>query len=187
MEDDYFPSSTQLIQGNIRLFLLLILVFNIILVCYFKLKRKSREFVAEITKKLKNKEVLILIAHPDDETIFFFPTMKCLLSKYAKINILCLSNGDYYNEGNVREKEMNILKEYLHLYSVEIVKNDNLKDDITKLWDTKIVAQEVTNYLTKNKNIGVIFTFDHKGVSKHPNHISCYNGITYKIILIVLD
>lgn len=168
-----------LIYDKIILSFIVVLIFTILLSIHSSLKKKFRKFVEEMLKSLNGKEVLIVIAHPDDETIFFFPTMKSLISKGVKVNILCLSNGDYDGLGNIREKEMQALKQHLSLNSVEVINNDKLKDDITKFWDTQIVANEILQYIVRNTNkqIGAIFTFDQRGVSKHPNHISCYNGI----------
>jgi N-acetylglucosaminylphosphatidylinositol deacetylase len=70
--------------------------------------------------------VLIVTAHPDDETIFFSPTIVSLIRARIPVSILCLSNGGTlllrqqsglfslnihisggaYGLGSVREKEM---------------------------------------------------------------------------------
>jgi N-acetylglucosaminylphosphatidylinositol deacetylase len=157
---------------------LLIIVFSIVLAVYFRAKKIHREFLNKIAKKLESVgEVLFVIAHPDDETIFFFPTIQALIAKKVKVNILCLSNGDFDRLGKIREEEMRILADYLKINSVEIVSNDKLKDDINKSWDKEIVSEEVSKYLSRNNNIRFIFTFDQGGVTKHPNHISCFTGI----------
>ena len=70
-----------------------------------------------------------------------------------------------------------MLQKHLNLNSVEVINKEELKDDITKYWDTDVVAQEIKSYLAKNDNIGIIFTFDDQGVTCHPNHISCKNGL----------
>ena len=42
------------------------------------------------------KRVLLVIAHPDDETMFFGPTMLNLSRREGtEVYLLCLSNGDY--------------------------------------------------------------------------------------------
>jgi N-acetylglucosaminylphosphatidylinositol deacetylase len=40
------------------------------------------------------KTILFVTAHPDDESMFFLPTILDLKYKF-KINLLCLSNGDF--------------------------------------------------------------------------------------------
>jgi N-acetylglucosaminylphosphatidylinositol deacetylase len=37
--------------------------------------------------------VLLVTAHPDDEAMFFAPTIHTLLQQGASVHILCLSNG----------------------------------------------------------------------------------------------
>eukprot|EP01025_Chloroclados_australasicus_P012315 TRINITY_DN15666_c0_g2_i1.p3 TRINITY_DN15666_c0_g2~~TRINITY_DN15666_c0_g2_i1.p3 ORF type:complete len:125 (+),score=6.24 TRINITY_DN15666_c0_g2_i1:49-375(+) len=48
----------------------------------------------------------LIIAHPDDETMFFFPTISNYVRKGVEINILCLSTGNAFGKGNVRIKEL---------------------------------------------------------------------------------
>jgi len=38
--------------------------------------------------------ILLLIAHPDDETMFFSPTVLALLRECCRVCVLCLSTGD---------------------------------------------------------------------------------------------
>lgn len=48
--------------------------------------------------------ILFVIAHPDDECMFFAPAI-LKASKNNPTYLLCLCNGDYYGQGKVREKE----------------------------------------------------------------------------------
>lgn len=177
MEEEYNISTFGYLKSTFY-YMLIILLFNFILFLYFKAKRNTRDYLKIVLNSLGEKEALIVIAHPDDETIFFYPTINALQSKSIKVNILCLSNGNFYNMGNIREQEMRNLCEHLKLNSVEIINNDKLRDDLYFNWDPHIVANEISKYiLNKENKIGAIFTFDSKGVSKHPNHISVYNGI----------
>lgn len=47
--------------------------------------------------KLRNKSIVLLIAHPDDEAMFFAPTLLALTEPELgnHIKILCLSRGMY--------------------------------------------------------------------------------------------
>jgi hypothetical protein len=38
-------------------------------------------------------KALLIIAHPDDESMFFVPTITCLNKLRVAVSILCLSNG----------------------------------------------------------------------------------------------
>ena len=48
--------------------------------------------------KLRNKRICLLIAHPDDEAMFFAPTVLALTepSLGNHVKILCLSSGTLY-------------------------------------------------------------------------------------------
>lgn len=57
---------------------------------------------------LRGARVLLLIAHPDDEAMFFSPTMTALTrpDRGNHVKILCLSNGGKDGLGAVRTKEI---------------------------------------------------------------------------------
>jgi len=40
------------------------------------------------------KRALLVVAHPDDEAMFFTPTIQSLQGQCSSIVILCLSNGE---------------------------------------------------------------------------------------------
>jgi N-acetylglucosaminylphosphatidylinositol deacetylase len=128
----------------------------------------------DLNEKIKHqKEVLIITAHPDDEVMFFTPTITYLKKQDCNIRILCLSNGNYDGLGKVRENEMKELCNSLDI-SYYIINNDKLKDDIHKKWDGQLVADIISEHV---KDAGTIITFDENGITKHPNHISCYEGL----------
>lgn len=60
-----------------------------------------------------------MTAHPDDEAMFFLPTIMSL-QKY-KIHLLCLSNGNYDKLGEIREKELKKCCDYLKFDKLEII------------------------------------------------------------------
>lgn len=106
---------------------------------------------------------LLLIAHPDDESMFFAPFV---LS--ARPIVLCLSIGDYYNKGSIRETEMRALCKN---YNIPLILSNYFIDNET--WDIKSIINVLKNWHTAIK-FDRIVTFDSKGVSGHKNHISCY-------------
>ncbi|KAI9889041.1 MAG: N-acetylglucosaminyl-phosphatidylinositol de-N-acetylase [Vezdaea aestivalis] len=57
---------------------------------------------------LRNKRIVLLIAHPDDEAMFFAPSVMALAEKEQgnHVKILCLSSGDADGLGEVRKKEL---------------------------------------------------------------------------------
>ncbi|XP_066120458.1 N-acetylglucosaminyl-phosphatidylinositol de-N-acetylase isoform X3 [Saccopteryx bilineata] len=49
---------------------------------------------------------LLVIAHPDDEAMFFAPTLLGLARRRHRVFLLCFSAGNYYNQGETRKKEL---------------------------------------------------------------------------------
>lgn len=58
--------------------------------------------------RLTNKRICLLIAHPDDEAMFFAPTVLALTRPETgnHVKILCLSSGDADGLGETRKKEL---------------------------------------------------------------------------------
>jgi len=50
--------------------------------------------------------VLLVVAHPDDESMFFAPTILFLKSKGHNIHILCMSQGNADGLGITRKQEL---------------------------------------------------------------------------------
>lgn len=57
---------------------------------------------------LRNKRICLLIAHPDDEAMFFAPTVLALTRPETgnHVKILCLSSGNADGLGETRKKEL---------------------------------------------------------------------------------
>lgn len=57
---------------------------------------------------LRNKRICLLIAHPDDEAMFFAPTVLALTRPETgnHVKILCLSSGDAEGLGETRKREL---------------------------------------------------------------------------------
>lgn len=58
--------------------------------------------------QLRNKRICLLIAHPDDEAMFFAPTLLQLTQPENgnHVKILCLSSGDADGLGETRKREL---------------------------------------------------------------------------------
>ena len=83
------------------------------------------------------RRVLLVISHPDDESMFFGPTIQALRRAGARTHILCLSNGDADGLGAVREKELEIARKFLGVDSSEVVNDSKLKDGFKEAWRRK--------------------------------------------------
>ncbi|PIK49282.1 putative N-acetylglucosaminyl-phosphatidylinositol de-N-acetylase [Apostichopus japonicus] len=129
--------------------------------------------------------ILFVIAHPDDECMFFGPSL--LNAGYNKANcrvsLLCLSEGNFYGEGDRRRKELFQSCEVfgIHWKDVKIVDHCDLQDNPAAFWDVNLVAKEILK-VVKNKKINQIITFDCFGASGHKNHISVYRGARHLVV-----
>ena len=161
--------------------LVLVILFIAIIIPYIQKSKFNGMFsITNIDSDLPSVgSVLLLIAHPDDEIMFWTPTIKYLLSKKIQLKILCLSNGNYNGLGDLREVEFDNVSRELNLSNNVILNIPELQDDITKKWPEDIVAEQIDDFLKKNEDVKTIITFDENGVTKHPNHISCYNGLMF--------
>lgn len=135
--------------------------------------------------------ILLLTAHPDDECMFFAPTLLSLLppeelapspQQHPKVYSLCLSVGDADELGGVRKDE---LEKSLDVLGVSkgrrwVVDHPELRDNITQRWDAEVISSVLQPYIEEHK-ITTILTFDRWGVSSHPNHQSLPVGVMHHL------
>jgi N-acetylglucosaminylphosphatidylinositol deacetylase len=122
------------------------------------------------------RRVLLVISHPDDESMFFGPTIQALRRAGARTHILCLSNGDADGLGAVREKELESARKVLGVDSSDVVNDSKLKDGFKEVWPEETVAAYVEASV-RRLDANVVLTFDERGVSGHPNHVAAYRGV----------
>jgi LmbE family N-acetylglucosaminyl deacetylase len=82
---------------------------------------------------IRNKNILLVIAHPDDEVMFFGPSLIGVTNAIADntVSVLCLSNGlsqqtllrigNADGLGSIREKELVESVRYFGINNVEIL------------------------------------------------------------------
>ncbi|CAN6482545.1 unnamed protein product [Victoria cruziana] len=104
---------------------------------------------AEGIEKMRN--VLLVIAHPDDESMFFTPTILYLISARHVVHILCISTGDAEGKGTLRRNE---------LYQACVL----LKVQLQRV--------KVIDHLDLQ-----VITFDNYGISGHRNHQDVHTGL----------
>ncbi|KAF2466127.1 phosphatidylinositol glycan class L [Lindgomyces ingoldianus] len=141
---------------------------------------------------LRGKRIVLLIAHPDDEAMFFAPTLLGLtrpeLGNHVKI--LCLSSGNADGLGEIRKQEL--VKSGLQLGlrgedDILVIEDKNFPDSMTATWQPRLISNLLTSAFAPKMasisskdppqaTIDAIITFDAHGISSHPNHKSLFNG-----------
>ncbi|XP_006901461.1 PREDICTED: N-acetylglucosaminyl-phosphatidylinositol de-N-acetylase [Elephantulus edwardii] len=133
---------------------------------------QSREPLGRLTAQGRT---LLVIAHPDDEAMFFAPTVLGLTRLKHQLSLLCFSTGNFYNQGEIRKKELMESCGVLGIppSSVMIINNRAFPDDPHIQWDTQHVASILLQHIEAN-DISLVVTFDAKGVSGHINHVALH-------------
>ena len=145
---------------------------------------KNNLFFSTTKKKTKRegvKKAMLVISHPDDEAMFFGPTLESLKSKgssdVVKVFCICLSNGNFDGLGQTRAKELK--KSTLEMFKLDgcvIADSEDLQDGPANHWPLEEIAN-VVHECVQHYSPDVILTFDDKGVSKHPNHVQTHRGV----------
>ena len=133
----------------------------------------------EITK---SKNFLLVVAHPDDECLFFSPTILGLISRGKTGHILVLSTGNSEGLGSIREKELNASCQRLgvDLSRCLSLNVTDFQDGSRRWWPKGNISEIVQKYI-KQFRIDLLITFDRGGISGHTNHKSIAVGIEYYI------
>ncbi|RYR64313.1 hypothetical protein Ahy_A03g010447 isoform C [Arachis hypogaea] len=131
----------------------------------------------------KRNNVLLVIAHPDDESMFFTPTINFLTSRRHNVQVLCLSIGDADGKGNIRKKELfqACVALKVPMQQVKIVNHPDLQDGFGKVWNHSLLANIIEEQITSHC-INMIITFDNYGVSGHCNHRDVHYGVSTNIL-----
>ncbi|CAD7923568.1 unnamed protein product [Amoebophrya sp. A120] len=121
------------------------------------------------------KHVGLIIAHPDDEVMFFLPTIIRLLETNHVIHLYSVTNGNFDGLGPVREKELRQSCKYLHLASCTI--GDFADGSVGKTASDKLQLVNSVKKFAAGKKLDLLLTFDQFGVSSHPDHIACCRAV----------
>lgn len=134
--------------------------------------------VAPSPLQITNSEVYFIIGHPDDEVMFFAPSLIELSKKKYQnhVHLICFSRGDAVDPsmGGIRSEELRASARILGLADSDVTILEDYEDGMNVLWHQDDISASLS-LLIKGKE-AVLITFDEKGVSNHPNHISLYHG-----------
>ncbi|XP_010516462.1 PREDICTED: probable N-acetylglucosaminyl-phosphatidylinositol de-N-acetylase [Camelina sativa] len=145
---------------------------------FFGATSSSRATILDDGKTPQKKNVMFIIAHPDDESMFFSPTINYLTSNVDNLHILCLSTGNADGMGNTRKDELHqacaVLK--VPLQQLKVLDHPNLQDGFGQVWNHDLLTEIIEEEVTKH-DIHTIITFDNYGVSGHCNHRDVHRGV----------
>ncbi|KAH0826601.1 LmbE-like protein [Lanmaoa asiatica] len=127
------------------------------------------------SQETNTSRILLLTAHPDDECLFFAPTVLALREDptHSEIYSLTMSVGNADGFGETRKEELSRSLDVMGIDQDKrwVVDHPMLQDNITLQWDASVIAVVIAPYVVNN-HITTILTFDTKGISSHPNHCS---------------
>lgn len=158
-----------------------LLVYLLVCLSIYKLLFSNRpsRFSIRLVNNVKfpqHKRILIIISHPDDECMFFGPTILTLTRRNnCETYILCLSKGNFENKGSFRRKELWDSCRILGIpeSNITLVNATYLPDDPNVEWKVESTAKIILNTV-ESLDIEGIITFDRDGISQHPNHCAVY-------------
>ena len=128
---------------------------------------------------------LFVIAHPDDEALFFLPSL--LAAQHgtapaplrAPVHVLCLSTGNHYGLGRLRSRELAAAVTRAGLDArrdLTLLDHPALRDGPCGVWPQALVARAVAATCATTR-AATIVTFDARGVSGHVNHSATHYGV----------
>lgn len=170
--DSLWDQARQESEAILDHILIALVVYLLVCIVLYKITKPSR-FPDHL------KRILIVTAHPDDECMFFSPTILSLSRrKDCQVHLLCLSNGNYEKKAYLRRSELWSSCEVLQLRPehVTLCNVSELQDDPTVEWKAQTVARIIRKYV-ESMGIQAIITFDQDGVSGHSNHCHIYYAV----------
>lgn len=159
--------------------LLLVAIFSFCLMFYI-LAAYLRPY-ARLKQISPLSRVLFVVSHPDDETMFFGPTISTLCrNKDVGVFLLCMSTGDFRKQGKQRKTELYKACDLLGIpeENITILRCTKLRDDPSVRWREELVSEILLHHVEAN-SIDTIITFDRHGVSGHKNHGSLFNACAF--------
>ncbi|EXJ94548.1 hypothetical protein A1O1_02944 [Capronia coronata CBS 617.96] len=137
---------------------------------------------------LRNKRIILLIAHPDDESMFFNPTLQALTDPQLQnhVKILCLSTGDSEGLGQTRRLELEKAAVTLGLRRREdvfVLDDERFRDGMHEDWKPEEVVRVLASAFAPHLNATAPAEREkekdrRKGKSKHTKFSSSSSATT---------
>ncbi|ORX37397.1 putative deacetylase LmbE-like domain-containing protein [Kockovaella imperatae] len=122
----------------------------------------------------QERSVLVLTAHPDDEAMFFAPSILYLIESGWDVYGLCLSTGNATGLGEIRKRELVESYRILGVSADKVYHLDepSLQDGMNIIWEPEAHILPYLQAHLEKQPVKHILTFDAYGVTQHPNHMN---------------
>ncbi|KAH7360066.1 putative deacetylase LmbE-like domain-containing protein [Rhexocercosporidium sp. MPI-PUGE-AT-0058] len=166
-----YPSRRKIRRLLLRLILIIaITLFVLQILLAYVVGSDFRLLPAELQQA---KNLLIVTAHPDDECLFFAPSILGVLDRNLDTvgGLLVMSTGNNEGIGETRKAELQGSCAALGVEETRCVALDRpgIQDNPGVWWDESLIESIVKEHVQK-WHVDVIITFDEGGVSGHVNH-----------------
>lgn len=118
---------------------------------------------------MKKKEILVIVAHPDDEVIWVGGTL--LQEKNSNKTIISLCRKNDKNRAPRFRKAMKLLKAKGYILDLDDAENGKHKEISDKEIITRILR------VTKNKTYDILYTHGINGEYGHPRHKAIHSAV----------
>jgi N-acetylglucosaminylphosphatidylinositol deacetylase len=134
-----------------------ILSLTLLPIFLFALWHLTSTTLPPIPSPLRAKRIILLIAHPDDESMFFSPTLQALThpSLQNHLKILCMSTGDSEGLGATRRVELEKAAVTLGLRRREDVyclDDERFRDGMDQDWKAEDIAKVLASAFAPHLN-----------------------------------
>lgn len=120
----------------------------------------------------KSHRVLLIVAHPDDECLFFAPSLRALFRQYHySLSAIVFSRGNHKGLGQIRAEELLGSCDALQIPKERCLALDlpHMQDNPKVWWPQEEIINTIKEYV-QVWSIDFLVTFDHYGISGHINH-----------------
>jgi len=130
-----------------------------------------------------NKNILVVLAHPDDESFGMGGTLAKYADLGAQVILLCATRGEAgikgvrpEKAGQIRELE---LKQAANNLKIKVFFLDYVDGALSQL-DTNDFAERISIWIDA-VDPGLIISFGPDGVSGHPDHVAVSKSVTWAV------
>lgn len=133
---------------------------------------------------LTDEVVLLLIAHPDDEVVFFSPLLFHLEKHRVRSYVLTVTTGNWDADagqhsdalGAARMAEFQRASTFFPGVTFLTHEEIHLDDNPRAYLRTDLIVRLLVR-LAAELSLTAIVSFDHKGYTGHKNHVSCFRAL----------